>query len=182
MNAMEWTVSDPSPDVNWETQTLFGLQRMRNPVFTAGMRFATFLANSSTLTLFALLAFVLPVLNTVASPLAIALLSGVGGSQIVKRWVRRARPRRSIAGLIPIGEDPDSFSMPSGHTTAAFAGGLVLATLPGWGVGAVCFACLVGLSRMYMGAHYPTDVLAGAALGSLCATVALAITTYLPAF
>ena len=72
--------------------------------------------------------------------------------------------------------------MPSGHTTAAFAGALVLATLPGWGLGAVSIACLVGLSRMYMGAHYPTDVLAGAALGSLCATVALAITTYLPAF
>ena len=82
MNAIKWTLSDTSPEGNWEAQTLFGLQRMRNPVCTAGMRFATFLANSSTLTLFALLAFVLPVLNTVTSPLAIALLSGVGGLKL----------------------------------------------------------------------------------------------------
>ena len=182
MSAMECTLGERSPDGNWETQTLRGLQRVRNPILTAGMRSATFLANSICMTLFALFAFAIPVLETVAQPLAIALLSGVGVSQIVKRLVQRARPRRAIVDLVPIGEDPDSFSMPSGHTTAAFAGGLVVATLPGWGFAAVSFACLVGLSRMYMGAHYPTDVLAGATLGSVCATVALAIIPNLPTF
>ena len=85
-------------------------------------------------------------------------------------------------GSRSIGGRPDSFSMPSGHTTAAFSAAVVLATLPGWEIAAPGMASLVGISRMYMGAHYPTDVAAGAVLGSVCGFLALAIPPLLQTF
>ena len=63
--------------------------------------------------------------------------------------------------------DPDAFSFPSGHTTVAFAVAVALAG-SGSGLGAVA-AILAGgiaVSRVYLGAHYPLDVLAGIALGA----------------
>ena len=69
--------------------------------------------------------------------------------------------------------DPNSF--PSGHTCAAFAAGLSWArALPWrWGrIAAVVLAVLMGLSRLYVGVHFPTDVAAGAVIGALCAWAA----------
>ena len=73
--------------------------------------------------------------------------------------------------LTPLVTENDPNSFPSGHTCAAFAAGLSWArALPWrWGrIAAVVLAVLMGLSRLYVGVHYPTDVLAGAALGTLC--------------
>ena len=92
----------------------------------------------------------------------------------IKPLVERARPWLAwpIEPLV-VERDPNSF--PSGHTCAAFAAGLCWArALPWrWGraaavIGAVC----MGLSRLYVGVHYPTDVLAGALIGALCAWAA----------
>ena len=152
MNALEWTMNQTHQvKQTWEDHVLLGLQEFRNPLLSGGMRLASFLANSPTLTLFALLAFALPVLHTVALSLAIALLSGVGVSQLLKRALKRPRPRTRIAALAPLEEDPDSFSMPSGHTTAAFSAAVVLATLPGWEIAAPGMASLVGISHVYGG-------------------------------
>ncbi len=61
------------------------------------------------------------------------------------------------------------FSFPSGHTTAAFAAmmGLFLATDKRKSWPALIFAVVMGLSRIYLGVHYPSDVIAGAAIGTL---------------
>ena len=70
-------------------------------------------------------------------------------------------------------KDPNSF--PSGHTCAAFAAGMVwLRTLPrrGGRIAAAVLAVLMGLSRLYVGVHFPTDVAAGAVIGALCAWAA----------
>jgi membrane-associated phospholipid phosphatase len=61
-----------------------------------------------------------------------------------------------------------SFSFPSGHTTEAFASAAALSILyPYWKVIVPVFiwACLIGLSRMLLGVHFPFDVLGGMALG-----------------
>jgi undecaprenyl-diphosphatase len=61
---------------------------------------------------------------------------------------------------------PDEFSFPSGHTAAAFVMATVAgAFFPEMLVVLVPLAALVGMSRVYLGVHYPSDVLAGALLG-----------------
>ena len=74
-------------------------------------------------------------------------------------------------------------SFPSGHTTHCFGVAVaVLVLAPRWGAGFLAAAGLVAWSRMYLGSHYPSDVLAGAALGTLVgAALALAIRRWLAA-
>lgn len=92
----------------------------------------------------------------------------------IKPLISRPRPWLDwpIDPLV-VENDPNSF--PSGHTCAAFAAAMVwVRTLPWkWGrAAAVTAAVLMGLSRLYVGVHYPSDVLAGAVIGSLCAWAA----------
>ena len=108
-----------------------------------------------------------------------ALLLGLLCTNVtLKHLVERTRPWLVVEGLIPLIAEGDPNSFPSGHTTAAFAAGVVWwKTLPWtWGrVGALALAVLMGCSRLYVGVHFPSDVLAGAAVGALCALAALAL-------
>lgn len=91
---------------------------------------------------------------------------------VLKLLVDRARPFEAYPDLIHPYSLPDDPSFPSGHTATAFALALALCLrYPRWYVvvPAALWACAVGLSRMNEGVHYPTDVLAGAALGVLLA-------------
>lgn len=73
-----------------------------------------------------------------------------------------------------LGPHSSSHSFPSGHTTTSFACATVLAAyVPRWRVPLFVLAALIGLSRLYNGMHYPTDVLAGAVLGVLIALLLL---------
>ncbi|MDD7114847.1 MAG: phosphatase PAP2 family protein [Lachnospiraceae bacterium] len=81
----------------------------------------------------------------------------------LKKWVARIRPYDAVAEIVPlIGRQVD-YSFPSGHTCASFACALVLyRILPKpYGVPAVILATLIAFSRMYVGVHYPTDILGG---------------------
>ena len=92
----------------------------------------------------------------------------------IKPLVERARPWLDWP-IVPLVTEKDPNSFPSGHTCAAFAAGMIwLRALPWrWGrITAVVIAVLKGLSRLYVGVHYPTDVLAGALIGALCAWAA----------
>ncbi len=91
----------------------------------------------------------------------------------IKPLVERARPWLDWP-IVPLVTEKDPNSFPSGHTCAAFAAGMIwLRALPWrWGrITAVVIAVLMGLSRLYVGVHYPTDVLAGGVIGALCAWV-----------
>ncbi len=91
----------------------------------------------------------------------------------IKPLVERARPW-TVWPIDPLVTEKDPNSFPSGHTCAAFAAGMVwLRALPWkWGrVAAPVLAVLMGLSRLYVGVHYPSDVLVGAVIGALCAWV-----------
>jgi len=88
------------------------------------------------------------------------------GVQLLKRSVTRERPS-SPAGLTMLVQPPDRFSFPSGHAAAALSMALpVSATLsPGPGIALFGIAFLVGVSRPYLGVHYPSDVVVGWILG-----------------
>lgn len=92
-------------------------------------------------------------------------------NMLLKPLVDRTRPWLVVEGLVNLVQEPDPRSFPSGHTSAAFAAGTALfRTLPkGWARWlAVIAALLMGLSRLYVGVHYPSDVLAGALVGAFC--------------
>ncbi len=91
----------------------------------------------------------------------------------IKPLVERARPWLDWP-ILPLVTEKDPNSFPSGHTCAAFAAGMVwLRALPWrWGrTAAPVLAVCMGLSRLYVGVHYPTDVLMGALIGALCAWI-----------
>jgi undecaprenyl-diphosphatase len=95
---------------------------------------------------------------------------------LLKSTVRRNRPFVQLENCSKSLEPSDKFSMPSGHTAGAFLmAGLVSNFYLGYSFWAYCWACLVGNSRVATGVHYPSDVLAGAALGSAALFLSLSI-------
>lgn len=99
---------------------------------------------------------------------------------IIKNWVARIRPYVLIEGLECLIGPQKDFSFPSGHTTNSFACAWVLFMRTRrrrrWlGITALIMAILIGLSRLYVGVHYPTDVLGGAAVGIISACLAMAL-------
>ena len=93
---------------------------------------------------------------------------------LLKHIFQRPRPWLDCAALVPLVAEHDPNSFPSGHTNAAFAFALaVWACAPKkWmKAAAVAMAAVMGLSRLYVGVHYPSDVLVGALVGALCAWV-----------
>ena len=92
---------------------------------------------------------------------------------IVKHAVARTRPCHALQGIRLIVACPSSYSMPSGHALSSFAFALPLFYLTrgyialAWRLYPPALASMVAFSRIYLGVHYPTDVLAGALLGAL---------------
>jgi undecaprenyl-diphosphatase len=86
-------------------------------------------------------------------------------ADLLKALVHRHRPYEH-----QIGPSERTHSFPSGHASTAFAGATMLGFyLPRWRVPLYGLAVLIALSRLYNGVHYPTDVLAGALLGTATA-------------
>lgn len=102
--------------------------------------------------------------------IAESVLVSAAITEIAKRGASRDRPSFTYKGVIhAYRPGNDDKSLPSGHTSLAFsmATGLTL-EFKKWyiAVPAYAWAASVGYSRMYLGAHYPSDVMAGALVGA----------------
>ena len=92
----------------------------------------------------------------------------------LKRWTRRPRPFASDVRIRAWVAPLDEFSFPSGHTLHAVAFSLVaMAHYPALAWALVPFTASVAVSRVVLGLHYPSDVLAATAIGSALAALSL---------
>ena len=138
------------------------------------MKFYTQLGNTGMLfiALGVLMLFFRQTRKAGASALCAMLIGLVVVNFTIKPLVSRPRPWLVIEGFVNLVEEHDPNSFPSGHTNAAFAFALGICAAEGsrrWmKATAVCMAVAMGLSRLYVGVHFPSDVLAGAVIGSLC--------------
>ena len=87
----------------------------------------------------------------------------------VKLVVRRRRP--SLPGLPALTDTPTGLSFPSAHASTSFAGALSYAELGLPRAPLLALAGGLALSRLYLGVHYPSDVLTGAMLGAAAANL-----------
>ena len=99
------------------------------------------------------------------------------GNIALKNIVARTRPYDLNTAIKLIASKPSDYSFPSGHTLISVECAVsIFFYNKKWGTAALVTAALVGLSRLYLYMHYPTDVLCGALLGVATAFIAKVIT------
>lgn len=155
---------------------LFLQESVRNPILDNIMIFITSLGNGGMIWIAATIALLIPKKTRKAGVVsAVALLGSlIINNNIVKNIVQRPRPFVTFTDLQIIIPTPSEFSFPSGHTSSSFAAAAVFYRhLPKkLGLPAVILAGLIGFSRLYVGVHYPTDVIAGVLMGILLSYLA----------
>ena len=153
-----------------EESILLGIQsNLRNEWLTPVFIFITRLGNGGFIWILGSILLLVPKKTRKIGVMALAALAGsvLIDNVILKNVVARTRPYEVIGGLTSLIGIQKDFSFPSGHTCASFACALVLyRILPKkYGVPAVILASLIAFSRLYVGVHYPTDVLGGMFVG-----------------
>lgn len=176
---------------SWEAGLLLWVQTyLRNPVTDPILSAFTHLGDAGALFIALTLALLLwPKTRKVGLACAFGLLfSLLFTNVILKHLVGRVRPWVDFPAILPLVVEGDPLSFPSGHTSAAFAFALAFVrTWPrDWAhskavkVGVVVLATLMALSRLYVGVHYPTDVLGGFIAGDLAGLAGWGLSVWLP--
>ena len=155
------------------------LQNIRTPVGDTVMCFITRLGDAGMVwILLAVILLVIPKTRKSGLVLMTALcVDIVLCNGILKNLFARIRPCDINTQVKLLIARPDDFSFPSGHTAASFTAvaALYLSGEKKLWKPALMLACLIAFSRLYLFVHFPTDVLAGIAVGFICAFLAAKI-------
>lgn len=148
---------------------------MRSGLLTPIMVFVTKLGNGGAFWILLSLGLLIP---KKSRTIGIMMLLSLGVTFIIdnvllKNLVGRIRPYEAVYGLERLVEKQKDFSFPSGHTGSSFAAAVIifLGMPKKYGIPAIVLAFLISFSRLYVGVHYPTDVLCGAVIGTIVAIV-----------
>jgi len=151
----------------WGLSVIVGVQELRSPLLDAVMRGLTFMGDEQFFLLF------LPLLlwsvdAALAARLAVILLISIVVNGVVKDALMQPRPAALDPALALA--TAEGYGLPSGHTQSAVViwGSIAAWTRQRWvKVAAFTLAALIGLSRVYLGVHFPTDVAAGWLIGAV---------------
>ncbi|GBE15964.1 putative undecaprenyl-diphosphatase YbjG [bacterium BMS3Abin14] len=153
----------------WANRPLFlAVNGSHFPALDRVMLSITHFGNSSVLAIIVFLAA--PFRRDITVRAALSMIIAGIITALAKDLLAMPRPATVFPDLVHVlGPVLHSKSMPSGHTTAAFALAFSLrkAVPRGWYAGALVSAAAVAVSRVYVGAHFPVDVMAGAFVGWL---------------
>lgn len=166
-------------------QILLWIQSLRTPLLNKFMIFYTQLGDHGLLFIaMALLLIAIPFTRRTGCASAFGLAIGaLVTNLLLKPFFMRPRPYVTVPGLtnlIDMSRDPNSF--PSGHATAAFGVcmAIFLTVKDKRAKAASLFvAVLMGFSRLYVAVHYPTDVIAGALIGTMAACLGIKLVRFL---
>ena len=167
-----------------ESKLLYWVQAHRTPVLDGIMTFITSLGNGGFIWVLLTVGLLARKKTRKAGVMMAAALAlnAVLVNLLLKNIFARVRPFEALSGFSVIVRRPADWSFPSGHSSSSIAAAFVaLRRLPRKvGVPAMVLAGLICISRVYVGAHYPTDVIGGVVVGLLCGWLAEKIALKLP--
>lgn len=157
---------------------LFLQENIRTPLLTTILEFMTDLGNTGFIWIISSLLLMIFKKTRAVGVCALVslLLSLLFTNLILKNLFQEPRPFVTYPEIIPLVSHVSSasFAFPSGHASASFAAALLFykyLSRP-LGIAALLAAFLIAFSRLYLGVHYPMDILAGAAAGAFAAYMA----------
>ena len=159
-----------------ESVLLWIVEHLRNPVLDMIFPVYTSLGNAGVLFILAAVALLcFRSTRRAGASAGVGMLLGLLITNLtIKPLVSRPRPWVVLEGLANLATSSDPNSFPSGHSCAAFAFAVAVAlTAPRRWMKA---AALMAFSRLYVAVHFPSDVLAGAAIGAVCGLLGAWIT------
>lgn len=153
------------PSIDW---AMLGVTQLGNGIFALALGFVLFLVGD----------------RRIAYEVVLGTLTLWLFVEIVKAIVRRPRPFERLTQARIVGYREIGRSFPSGHTSQVFFLVSILAQYYQFPLGGILLlyglALVVAMTRMYVGAHYPRDVLAGAMLGSVWGIVGVIVDQHFP--
>ena len=164
--------------MNWELEFLHHLQTIHTPELDKKMLFFTGLGDKTILiALFLLALIIIPKTRKYGIQMAIAVVISVLIVNVgIKPFVKRCRPCWLEPGVKMLIELPHSYSFPSGHSSTFFAmATAVFLSNKRFGIPTLVVASIVAFSRLYLFAHWPTDVIGGILTGTLSGVLSFLI-------
>lgn len=160
-----------------DSSILLAIQAMRLNCLTPIMVFVSTIGNAGLIWI--LLGIILTAIPKTRKLGILALASLLGcfliNNILLKNLVARPRPYTQLPDLSLLVPYPKDYSFPSGHTCSSFAvAGSLWQSEKTWNIiriPAIVLAIMISFSRLYVGAHYPSDVVVGAIIGLIGSTV-----------